>query len=317
MIVLRVDDRSDGRCLVVGGISLLNMGVDLSEAIESELLKIGLNVSLAGQLARMGRHTRGAIILAIAGCGAKAVDCAVAVECMHRASVIRDDIQDCDTVRRGSPTLHTLIGTDAALAVADLLLAEGFRLIEAAAGIAGLDLAVRCYRDMSWGQVQDIGGILASSDPTVDGPALLKTGALVGSCFELGGLLVEATDGERSLLYRMGRHLGAAFQLRNDINNVELDEGRCVPAGSDIRLERNTAVTIALGHSSIIPNEIGPAEDGLDRAITIVRQYESGHLGEARAIGSTLVLPESIRRLLLDSSLAIDFVADQTPLGQS
>ena len=201
-----------------------------------------------------GKRVRPILLLA----GAQAVrgdqeallPAACALECIHTYSLIHDDLpaMDNDDLRRGRPTCHKVYGEAVAILAGDGLLTYAFELIckpeltqnisprllgEAifllarAAGVSG----------MVGGQTADI---LMEGRP-VDAETLSfihshKTGALIGASVEIGALLGEGNDEELNYLKRYGESLGLAFQIKDDLLDVEGDQkilGK--PVGSDDR----------------------------------------------------------------------------------
>jgi geranylgeranyl diphosphate synthase type II len=195
-------------------------------------------------------------ILLMAGAGAAGGDqkallpVACAIECIHTYSLIHDDLpaMDDDDLRRGRPTCHKVYGEAIAILAGDglltyafelmcnpkltqnmspALLGEAIFLLAKAAGICG----------MVGGQTADI---LMQGRP-VDAETLSfihrhKTGSLIRTSLEIGGLLGKANDKELYHLKRYGESLGLAFQIKDDLLDVEGDQeilGK--PVGSDNR----------------------------------------------------------------------------------
>jgi len=206
-----------------------------------------------------GKRVRPILLLA----GAQAVrggqeallPAACALECIHTYSLIHDDLpaMDDDDLRRGRPTCHKVYGEAVAILAGDGLLTYSFELIckpeltqnispsllgktvfllAKAAGVSG----------MVGGQTADI---LMEGRP-VDAETLSfihshKTGALIGTSVEIGALLGEGNDEELNHLKRYGESLGLAFQIKDDLLDVEGDRkilGK--PVGSDDRNQKAT-----------------------------------------------------------------------------
>jgi geranylgeranyl diphosphate synthase type II len=160
-------------------------------------------------------------------------DAACTLELIHTYSLIHDDLPalDNDDLRRGRPTCHKVFGEAMAILTGDALLTLAFQVLSS---IDGIDAATRValirelstasgtVRGMIGGQVHDIEG--EGQTPT---PALLeaihraKTGALLRGSVRMGALCAGATRDEYDALSRYGEHVGLAFQIVDDILDVE------------------------------------------------------------------------------------------------
>ncbi|MFO8241260.1 MAG: polyprenyl synthetase family protein [Dissulfuribacterales bacterium] len=195
-------------------------------------------------------------ILLIAAAGATGGDqkallpAACAFECIHTYSLIHDDLpaMDNDDLRRGRPTCHKVYGEAIAILAGDGLLTYAFELMckpELTQNISPLLLKDAVFllakaagvSGMVGGQTADI---LMEGQP-VDAETLSfihshKTGSLIQTSVEIGGLLGKASDEELYHLKRYGESLGLAFQIKDDLLDVEGDQeilGK--PVGSDNR----------------------------------------------------------------------------------
>ncbi|MBW1670189.1 MAG: polyprenyl synthetase family protein [Deltaproteobacteria bacterium] len=175
---------------------------------------------------------------------------ACALECIHTYSLIHDDLpaMDNDDLRRGRPTCHKVYGEAVAILAGDGLLTYAFELIcnpELTQNISPPLLGETIFllaravgvSGMVGGQTADI---LMEGRP-VDAETLSfihshKTGALIQTSVEIGGLLGKANNEELYHLKRYGESLGLAFQIKDDLLDVEGDQeilGK--PVGSDDR----------------------------------------------------------------------------------
>jgi len=160
---------------------------------------------------------------------------ACALEMIHTYSLIHDDLpaMDNDDFRRGRPTSHKVYGEAMAILAGDALLTEAFRFI-ADAGLNGLLpaekvlTAVRImskaagYRGMIGGQVIDLECEDLEVDiATVEYMHVHKTGALISASLELGALLGGGSEEEIAALRQYGHHLGLAFQITDDLLDIE------------------------------------------------------------------------------------------------
>jgi len=194
---------------------------------------------LADYPQRAGKMMRPSICIATArafgASKADAVRSAAAIELLHNAMLVHDDIQDGSEMRRGQPTLHMLHGVPLAINAGDALFLLSLRPLLDNVGIFGSLLGLRILREMeqvAWysleGQAIELGWIrentLDLEDTDYLNMVLRKTcwlstihpsriGALIGS---RGTIDLEP-------FIRFGFYLGAAFQIQDDLLNLAPD----------------------------------------------------------------------------------------------
>ncbi len=195
---------------------------------------------------------------ALGGPWRQALPFACAVELVHTYSLIHDDLpcMDNDDLRRGKPTCHKAFGETLAVLAGDALQPEAFRLIASAEDMtdtqrsqAALVLSTACGADgMVGGQVLDTQGSAQDRD-SLAALSALKTGAMTGAACELGCVAADKAEA-RPAAAAFGRHLGLAFQVRDDLLDVigTQDEfGK--PIGSDAEEGKLTFMDL-LGQSA-------------------------------------------------------------------
>ena len=179
----------------------------------------------------------------------------MAIECIHAYSLAHDDLpaMDDDDLRRGKPTCHIQFDEATAILAGDALQTMAFSILAEApmskfaqdkrAILVSILARASGYMGMCGGQAID----LASTGKTIDIDALtrlhrLKTGALLQACAEMITLLAEELDpGHRNALVRHASDIGLAFQIQDDILDVEGDAAVIgKPQGSDIEAGKNT-----------------------------------------------------------------------------
>lgn len=200
-------------------------------------------------------------ILAMAAyeaCGGDAGDIvpyASSLELIHTYSLIHDDLpaMDDDDLRRGKPTNHKVYGEAVAILAGDALLTEAFCILSDPAHgrkvgendllNASREIAIAAgYQGMVAGQVQD----MLSEDAEADGETLKfihrhKTAALIRASAKVGGILSGSTARRVNALSSYGENIGHAFQVIDDILDVEGDTqvlGKSV--GSDEKINKMT-----------------------------------------------------------------------------
>lgn len=179
---------------------------------------------------------------------------ACAVECIHTFSLIHDDLPaiDDDDLRRGNPTSHVVYGEAMAILAGDALLALAFDLIAecrvhvpAERVLDAIAMVARASgtRGMVGGQVSDIEseGLCEVDEATVASIHARKTGALLLASLLAGARLCGATAAEERALHIYGAQTGLAFQITDDILDLEGDAEKIgKPIGSDLKQDKAT-----------------------------------------------------------------------------
>ncbi|RID83982.1 polyprenyl synthetase family protein [Mesobacillus zeae] len=185
---------------------------------------------------------------------ASGAEAAAAIEMVHTYSLIHDDLpsMDDDALRRGKPTNHIVYGEATAILAGDALLTHSFRLLadipEQVADasvklglIAGLSDAAGA-EGMVGGQTADMQGEGKElSLGELEYIHLNKTGRLLAYSVLAGALLAGADAHTREKLSKFAYHLGLAFQIRDDILDLEGTEEQIgKPVGSDEGNKKST-----------------------------------------------------------------------------
>ena len=245
-----------------------------------------LRVAMRYSLLAPGKRLRPCLVLlASEACGkqhAPALPAACAVEMVHAYSLIHDDLpaMDDDDIRRGQPTCHKQFDEATAILAGDALLALAFQVI--AQDLASPTTAVRCLHELALtaGACSLVGGQMAdltAEFSNLDAEELVaihrrKTGAMFRVSLRLGGIIAEAPAEHINALDTYGEKLGLAFQITDDLLDVDGDEaavGKRV--GKDADQGKLT-----------YPGLLGVAESR-NRAATLVREACEviGNLGES------------------------------------
>ena len=160
---------------------------------------------------------------------------ACAVELIHAYSLVHDDLpsMDDDDLRRGRPTCHIAFGEATAILAGDALQALAFEILASQTPrTIGAETRLEMLRilgaacgaqGMAGGQAIDLGAVGKNLDlPTLESMHAHKTGALICASVRLGALSAGCADSEMlDALERYGHAVGLAFQVRDDILDVE------------------------------------------------------------------------------------------------
>lgn len=193
-----------------------------------------------------GKRVRPALCLitceALGGNHHEAINFALAIEAMHNMFLIHDDIEDGDTVRRDQPTVWVKYGTANAINAGDYLLACAYKTtlaspISVEKKIKLLQVLTSTYEKTVEGQALDINARAAEDFSVAKYMEMveLKTGYYL-ACGMVGGAIVSGVS-EKVLekIWMLGKTMGPAFQIRDDLIDLTHGKGRGGVIGSDVK----------------------------------------------------------------------------------
>ena len=210
-----------------------------------------------------------------------AIHAGCALEFIHTYSLIHDDLPalDNDDLRRGKPTCHKVFGEAMAILAGDALLTLAFQTLAAApieparraeviSEIAG---AAGTVKGMVGGQVADLEAESASADAAaLEYIHKSKTAALIRASIVAGAIAGGGTRDDVDRLRRFGENIGWAFQVVDDILDVE---------------ESSAALGKTAGKDEAQRKATYPALYGLEKSRAIAADLESKALGELGSFG--------------------------------
>jgi geranylgeranyl diphosphate synthase type II len=179
------------------------------------------------------------VLFAAEACGSNweaALPAACAVEMIHTYSLIHDDLpaMDNDDLRRGRPTCHKAFGEAVAILAGDALLALAFEVM--ARDLADAEVAARCCGALAaaagatalvGGQADDLAVEFTEGDlSALEHIHRRKTGAMFVASLRLGGYVAGADAIRQLALERFGQKIGLAFQITDDLLDVDGDEAK-------------------------------------------------------------------------------------------
>lgn len=218
------------------------------EAFEQSLdAALRADVDLAHRIARYMATLRGKRLrpcLTLLGARAtgrwdeRVVQAAVAVEMVHAATMIHDDVVDSATVRRGKASVNEAWSGQLAVLMGDFLLARALCLLVDLSHLPALRLVSRATERLSIGEIFEIqiGQDGDTSEASYLRMASDKTASLVAAAARLGAVLVDAPAAMVEALGAYGENLGMAFQIADDILDFTGDAGTLgKPVGHDLQ----------------------------------------------------------------------------------
>jgi geranylgeranyl diphosphate synthase type I len=185
---------------------------------------------------------------------------AAAIELTHEFSLIHDDVQDGDRLRRGSPALWTVVGAAQAINAGDALFAIARKVLGDSPGRRNVRLDMLARYDaaclaLAEGQYLDIAFESAAqvSPEAYEEMVRRKTGALLGAAAALGAQVGGAAPDVADALQRFGEAVGVAFQMQDDVLGLWGDPAATgKPAGADLlRRKKSLPVTMALAEPAL------------------------------------------------------------------
>ena len=177
------------------------------------------------------------VLMSCQACGcdhSRAMAAACAVEMIHTYSLIHDDLpaMDDDDLRRGRPSCHARFGEATAILAGDALLAQAFEVL--AGGTQPASVAARCCAELAaaagpcnlvGGQEDDLKAEYAELEiEPLERIHRRKTGAMIRVSLRLGGIVAGADERQLAALETYGEKLGLAFQIVDDLLDLEGDE---------------------------------------------------------------------------------------------
>jgi heptaprenyl diphosphate synthase len=200
-----------------------------------------VSAPMADLFAAGGKRIRPALVLLAAKCGSydlgKLTPAAMAVELIHAATLVHDDVIDRAEVRRGRPTVAAKLGDEAAIVVGDFYFAKAYEQAAFTQSPEAVAILARAVMDICAGEVRQQ-AIRHHYDTDVDEYMRrieAKTATLLAACCEIGALLGGLAADKRSAVRAYGRLLGLAFQIADDVLDYESSEDEIgKPIGHDV-----------------------------------------------------------------------------------
>jgi octaprenyl-diphosphate synthase len=259
------------------------------------------NVPLIPQLARHivaagGKRLRPALTLACAKLcgysGDRHIKLAAAVEFIHTATLLHDDVVDDSHLRRGSATANDVWGNKASVLVGDFLLSRAFQLMVADGSLRVLEILSDASAIISQGEVLQLS---IANDIEVDESQYFqvitsKTATLFAAACEIGPTIMKNAE-QATKLSQFGLALGIAFQLVDDAldySSTQATLGKTI--GDDFR-EGKITLPVLIAYREGTSEEknfwkrtmadVEQTSDDLDIAISLINKYN----GVKKAIG--------------------------------
>ncbi|NQW11889.1 MAG: polyprenyl synthetase family protein [Alphaproteobacteria bacterium] len=218
---------------------------------------VALIPQLAGHIvAAGGKRLRPMLTLATAGLvgyqGDRHIGLATAVEFIHTATLLHDDVVDESDLRRGQDTANAVWGNQASVLVGDFLFSRAFQLMVADGSLKTLKILADASAIIAEGEVRQL---ITTNDVETTEAAYLevienKTAELFAAAARIGAVVADRPDDEEARLETFGRNLGVAFQLVDDVLDYDAEQAQLgKTVGDDFREGKVTLPVILAYHA--------------------------------------------------------------------
>ncbi len=160
---------------------------------------------------------------ALGGDATKSLDAAAAVEIIHAATLVFDDLIDKDQVRRGVPTIHMAFSNEKAITSGLFLASKGVQLLANYKNPEIMRMVGSTLVDISKGELLDILSDVGASVNECVAIADLKTASLFGTAAGIGAAIADVEGRDLVAMQKFGRSAGMSFQVRDDM--LDFDGG--------------------------------------------------------------------------------------------
>ena len=203
------------------------VAADMERVNTTILSRTGSQVTMIPEVANHlissgGKRLRPILTLAMAQLAGYAgeghVKLAAAVEFMHTATLLHDDVVDESEMRRGRLAARMLWGNEASVLVGDFLLGQAFKMMVEVASLRALEILSSAAAVIAEGEVMQLGAAKNTATTEDDYLAVIraKTAELFAAACEVGPALAGRPKDEQSACRSFGMNLGIAFQLVDD-----------------------------------------------------------------------------------------------------
>ncbi|MDR0763607.1 MAG: polyprenyl synthetase family protein [Bacteroidales bacterium] len=215
--------------------------------------------------------------------GKKAYSFAALIEIVHSASLLHDDVVDQAKERRGKPSASALWGNGVAVLAGDYILANSFLRIFADRDDMLMQMIITVVKDMVKGELLQM---QYNALPTITHQQYFeiidhKTAGLFSCCCRAGAYTAGASDEQIEIAGKIGRELGLAFKIKDDLIDIDPTRNDGKPCGQDIREKKINLPTLYFLQQAtenekeeithIWTSAVTPTDDTIDKILTAIR----------------------------------------------
>lgn len=244
----------------------------------------------------------------------------VAVELIHTATIIHDDILDRNTKRRGVETVNMTWGNDVAMIAGDLIFSHAFGIVAGYGNKEVSEVISNACKRLAEGQVLEnihTGDVKMTEEVYLE-IVERKTASLFEAAAKCGAILGGGSREEVDALAKYGYMMGICFQITDDVLDISSGEIKLgKPTGVDVSLGRPTLVILhALKVASAkdrktLEDVIGGKSSDTDRALRIIKSTNSIEYALERADSFITKAKESLEALpYSEAKDSLELIAD-------
>ena len=218
---------------------------------------------------------------------------AAAVEFIHTATLLHDDVVDGSDLRRGRRTANIIWGNPASVLVGDFLFSRSFQLMVDAGSLKVLNILSGASAVIAEGEVNQLTAVRQVGLPEERYVSIIdaKTAALFAAACRIAAVVAERPEAEELALEAYGRNLGIAFQLIDDAIDYVSDAGTMgKDAGDDFR-EGKMTLPVILAYARANDEERAFWKDAVEDGAPRTRTSPTPSRWSARAARSTTRWP--------------------------
>lgn len=304
----------------------VEVAIEESLATREEMLsEVSTHLLRAG-----GKRVRPALILLTSKFPgaqlARAIPVAVAVEMIHMATLVHDDVVDKATMRRGIPTVNAKWSNQVSVLTGDYLFAKAFSILAQTGNNRVVQIMADVVYEMSRGEIAQIESYFQTEQTEEDYYLRIaqKTGYLLAECCRLGGIVAGAEESQIQALYNYGMGFGLSFQIADDLLDFHGSSAKVgKPVCGDLKTGILTLPVIhALQHSphaaelrtliqtrTISDTDIVRVKEILEEAGSFTYAREKAQMHLAKAVDELNRVPELATRTGLQ--VLADFVINR------
>lgn len=165
------------------------------------------------------------------------MNAAVAIELLHNATLIHDDVVDSSPLRRGRRTVNNIWDNRVAVLVGDFFVSTALQCAIKSNNLNTISLVAALGKELATGEIDQIE---TADEHILDERRYFnvikqKTASLFSSCMLMGGYSNGATDEQLKVIEEFGNKLGLCFQIKDDIFDYFTDDAVGKPTGSDLK----------------------------------------------------------------------------------
>lgn len=256
----------------------------------------------------------------------RVIPVAVAVELIHMATLVHDDVVDKATVRRGMPTVNAKWSNQVSVLTGDYLFAKSFSILAQTGNNRVVQIMADVVNEMSRGELAQMASYFQvdQTEEQYYKRIAQKTGYLIAECCRLGGAVAGAEERQVQALYNYGMGVGLSFQIADDLLDFHGSAAKVgKPVAGDLKTGILTLPVIhALKHSAhsdelraliqtreIKENDVDRVKAILEDAGSFAYAREKADFHLASAVGELDNLPELATRMGLQ--VLADFVINR------